>query len=179
MKKSAKRTLTAALAAVALALLLGAAAGGQTDPLVTKSYLDEVTTPGILAQVDAELDSREEALADKLSDEAEGYRQDLEALLSGAGGVVSGGGSSVFAVVTVPAGQRLLGSTGCEFLLRSGSASCVAESAPGLIDATEGGTLGSGEAVQPNHLYLITADGRGLSASSEVTVLVRGSYTIG
>ena len=177
MKKSPKRTLTAVLSVAALALLLGAAAGGQTDPLVTRSYLDEVTTPAILAQVDTKLDSREEALADKLSGVAEGYRQDLEELLSSSGGTVSGG-SSVFSVVTVPAGQRLLGSTGCEFLLRSGSASCVAESAPGLIDSTDGSTLASGGAVQPNHLYLITADGRGLAASSDVTVLVRGSYTI-
>ena len=41
MKKSPKRTLTAALSVAALALLLGAAAGGQTDPLVTRSYLDD------------------------------------------------------------------------------------------------------------------------------------------
>ena len=97
MKKSPKRTLTAALSVAALALLLGAAAGGQTDPLVTRSYLDEVATPAILAQVDTKLDSREEALADKLSGVAEGYRQDLEELLSSSGGTVSGG-SSVFSV---------------------------------------------------------------------------------
>ena len=40
-------------------------------------------------------------------------------------------------------------------------------------------TLASGEALQPNHLYLITADGWGLSASADATVLVRGSCTVG
>ena len=178
MKKYVKGTFAAVIAVAALALLLGAAAGGQADPLITKSYLDEVAVPAILAQVDAKLESREDALADKLSGVAEQYRRELEELLESSGGT-TGGGSSVFAVVTVPAGQQLVGNTGCEFLLRSGSAVCVAESAPGLIDSTDGGTLASGGAVQPNHLYLITADSRGFPASTDVTVLVRGNYSIG
>ena len=81
-------------------------------------------------------------------------------------------------MVTVKAGQKLLGGVGCEFLLRSGSAVCVAASAPGLIDSTDGATLASGGAIQPNHLYLSTAEGRGLQAGSDATVLVRGSYQI-
>ena len=49
---------------------------------------------------------------------------------------------------------------------------------PGLVDSTDGSTLASGGALQPNHLYLITADGRGLKATADATVMVRGSYTI-
>ena len=95
------------------------------------------------------------------------------------GGTTGGTGiSSVFSVVTLSAGQSLQGSVGCELLLRSGSATCVASSAPGLIDSTGGTTLPGGSAVEPNHLYLVTADGRGIRASTDVTVLVRGGYTI-
>lgn len=176
MKTRPKILLTAALSVGALALLLGAAAGSQTDPLVTMSYLNDVNAPAILKQVESKLDSREQALVDKLDAVADAYVQEVEGLLSSSGG--TGAASSVFSVVTVKAGQQLLGSTGCELLLRGGSATCVAASAPGLVDSTDGSTLASGGALQPNHLYLITADGRGLKATADATVMVRGSYTI-
>lgn len=174
MKTRRKTLLTTALSVGVLTLLLGAAAGSQTDPLVTMSYLTDVNTPAILKQVDAKLDSREQALVDKLDGVADTYAQEVESLMGSSGGSAS----SVFSVVTVKAGQQLLGSTGCELLLRSGSATCVAASAPGLVDSTDGSTLAAGGAVQPNHLYLITADGRGLKATADATVMVRGSYTI-
>lgn len=174
MKTRRKTLLTTALSVGVLTLLLGAAAGSQTDPLVTMSYLTDVNTPAILKQVDAKLDSREQALVDKLDGVADTYAQEVESLMGSSGGSAS----SVFSVVTVKAGQQLLGSTGCEMLLRNGSATCVAVSVPGLVDSTDGSTLASGGAVQPNHLYLVTADGRGLKATADVTVMVRGSYTI-
>lgn len=179
MKKRARTFLTVALAGAALALALGAAAGSQTDPLVTMSYLTDVNTPAILKQVDAKLDGREQALADKLSAVAAQYEKDMDAKLSNAGGGSAGTASSVYAVVTVAAGQQLLGNTGTEFMLRGGAATCVAASAPGLIDSTGGDTLASGGTLQLNHLYLSTADGRGLKATADATVLVRGSYTLG
>lgn len=176
MKTRRKTLFTTVLSVGVLTLLLGAAAGSQTDPLVTMSYLNDVNTPAILKQVDAKLDSREQALVYKLDGVADAYAQEVESLMGTSSG--SGTASSVFSVVTVKAGQQLLGSTGCELLLRSGSATCVAASAPGLVDSTEGSTLASGGAVQPDHLYLITADGRGLKATADATVMVRGSYTI-
>ena len=177
MKMRRKTLLTTVLSVGVLTLLLGAAAGSQSDPLVTMSYLSDVSTPAILKQVDARLDSREQALVDQLSAVADAYSQEMEELLDSAGSG-SGTASAVFTVVTVKAGQQLLGTTGCELLLRSGSATCVAASEPGLVDSTEGSTLSAGGAVQPNHLYLITADGRGLQAASDATVMVRGGYTV-
>lgn len=177
MKTRRKTLLTTVLSVGVLTLLLGAAAGGQTDPLVTMSYLNDINTPAILKQVDAKLDSREQTLVDKLNGVADAYSEEVQSLIGSSGGN-TGAASSVFTVVTVKAGQQLLGSTGCELLLRSGSAICVAASEPGLVDSTEGTTLTSGAAVQPNHLYLITADGRGLKATADATVMVRGGYTI-
>ena len=176
MKNRPKTVLTAVLSLGALALLLGAAAGGQTDPLVTMSYLNDVNAPAILKQVESKLDSREQALVDKLGGVADAYVKEVEALLGSSGGTNTS--TSAFSVVTVKAGQQLLGATGCELLLRGGSAVCVADSAPGLVDSTDGSTLVSGGALQLNHLYLITADGRGLQAAADATVMVRGSYTI-
>lgn len=176
MKKRIRTCLTVALAGGSLALVLGAAAGSQTDPLITMSYLTDVNTPAILKQVDTKLASREQILTDKLSAVADQYEKDMEDKLANGGG--STGTSSVYAVVTVTSGQQLLGGVGTEFMLRSGSAACVAASAPGLIDSTGGTTLANGGALQPNHLYLSTAEGRGLKANANATVLVRGTYTL-
>ena len=80
---------------------------------------------------------------------------------------------------TLSAGQTLSGEAGCELLLRSGSAVCVADSAgvPGMVDATSGGSVNGGGALQVNHLYLMPAPA-GVRASSEAAVLVRGGYSV-
>ena len=138
MRKSRTRRILAAVLAVgAAAVFLGASQGTQTDPLVTMSYINEVTAPQILSDVDARLDQREQALVDRLDASIARYERDME--------------------------QKLSGSAG------TGTA---------LIDTTGGGTLASGGAVEPNHLYLTTAEGRGLKAVTDLTVLVRGSYTL-
>ena len=121
MRKPMNPILTAVAVSGALSLLLGAAAGTQTDPLVTLSYLNDVNTPAILKEVDARLDTREQALVDKLNASIAQYEKDMEEQLAAAGGGTASS-SAVFAVVTVKAGQKLLGGVGCEFLLRSGSA---------------------------------------------------------
>lgn len=177
MRSSHKRIL-AALCGVALAAaLIGSAQGTQTDPLVTMSYLNEVAGPAILKDVDAKLAEGEQDYADKLSELIRQYEAEIDAKLARVTGQTSFS-SAAFSVVTLPAGQTLTGEAGCEFLLRAGSATCVAPSAPGLVDTTEGSTLDSGGAVQPNHLYLATDGGRGLRATVDVTLMVRGAYTI-
>ena len=62
MKTRPKTLLTAALSVGALALLLGAAAGSQTDPLVTMSYLNDVNAPAILSNGATVFDYREQRL---------------------------------------------------------------------------------------------------------------------
>lgn len=167
-------------------ILLGAAQGTQTDPLVTLSYLNSITTPKILKDVDVKLDTREKDMTARLDAAISLYAADMERLLAEAGiqggsvsvGTTGTGMTSVFSVVTVEAGKKLVGGVGTELLLRSGTAVCVAASEPGLIDATDGTTLASGGALVQNHLYLSAAEGRGFTASAPCTVLVRGSYSV-
>ena len=86
MRKPMNPVLTAVAVSGALSLLLGAAAGTQTDPLVTLSYLNDVNTPAILKEVDARLDTREQALVDKLNASISQYEKDMEEQLAAAGG---------------------------------------------------------------------------------------------
>lgn len=84
-----------------------------------------------------------------------------------------------FVLVTMCRGQTLKGQVGTEVLLRVGTASCVAGSAPGLIDTTSATTLDNGVALSKNHLYMMTIEERGVKATADtVKLLVRGNYTI-
>lgn len=145
------------------------AAGSSSDPLVTLSYLTQRFTP----QMEAKMDELVKAKADELT-------RQFNAAVSGATpSAPSGGGSSLFAVVTLNAGQTLVGDVGCEVMLRVGSAVCGADSATGLIDVTDGSVLANGGELVRNHLYMVTISTRSVRASGEtVKVLVRGPYTI-
>ena len=80
--------------------------------------------------------------------------------------------------MTLKQGQQLIAGAACEILLRSGTAVCVSDSSPGLVDMTDGSALAPGGALSANHLYLATIDGRGVKASGAVTLMVRGNYNI-
>ena len=47
------------------------------------------------------------------------------------------------------------------------------------IDLTTGETAAVGAKLTENHLYLVQADDAGIQASADVTVMVRGGYSIG
>lgn len=182
-KKWPVRLLSGGLVTLALAGIALAAGqqGSQSDPLITLSYLEEQFAPGVLAQLDSKIAARETQLEEKLAAVKAEYVEEVEDKLAASGGSSAGQGgaeSAVYEVVTLAAGQTLTGEAACEVLLRSGTALCVSDSAPGLVDMTDGSTLAGGGALQANHLYLATIQGRGVKASTAVTLLVRGAYTI-
>ncbi len=154
-------------------------AGTSSDPLVTLSYLNEKFLPQVLSEVDKKAEAREKELSDKLSaqvkaDAAEFERRYGSAASSGAGTALS------FEVVTLDKGRTLACDTGCEVMLRVGSASCTASTNPGLVDETGGTTVANGGALQKNHLYMATISGNGVKAGADGTkLLVRGGYTLG
>ena len=154
--------------------------GSQSDPLVTLSYLTQQTTPAILSQVDSMVDEREAELRQQLSAVVDRYVREVEDALASSGGTTTrpGTGGASYEVVNLSAGQTIVGSAACEFLLRSGTAVCVSDTSPGLVDMTAGTTLAGGAALTANHLYLATIEGRGVTASTAVTIMVRGDYTI-
>jgi hypothetical protein len=136
-----------------------AGAGSSSDPLVTLSYLNDTYTSVILKEVDGKIDTRNASLESKLSGS-------------------SGSSASAFALVSLAKGQTLRCEVGTELLLRVGTASCVADSSPGLIDTTDGSTINSGSQLVKNHLYMATIENRGIKASAAAKVMVRGEYTV-
>ncbi len=130
-----EKTLKAIIAVLAVLLVAGVTAyaatsyGSKDDPLITKSYLDEVVKP----QLENEMQSR-------LEDAAAG-------MLRSAPGE--------FVQVELRSGQTLRCAVGCQLLPVRGSVSSVGE----MADTTAGSAVAAGDALSANHLYFATGDG--------------------
>ena len=148
--------------AMNMTVSVAAEPGSDQDPLVTLSYLNDTFLNTILEKVDQKIAARTTEIVKQLGGQASGAES-----------------TNTFSVVTLTQGQILTGDIGCEVMLRVGTAACVAPSAPGLIDETSAGTLNNGSALEKNHLYMMTIEGRGVQATAATTkLLVRGTYTV-
>lgn len=181
-KKNFRAVLCVALVGTVLAgfIAIASEVGSQGDPLVTLSYLNETFMEQIIAGVDEKLTGRNEQIRAELEARIAERERELLLQLGGSVGGDEGGTAVSFTAVTLGDGMTLYGDAGCEVMLRSGTATCYSEgkSTPGLVDTTEGRTINHGTALTQNHLYMMT-DTRGVTASGEVTLLVRGDYIIG
>ena len=128
--------------------------GTQSDPLVAKSYLDKTLSPQLKAEFEAKLDSE----VKKLEDE------------------ITGLDVANFKAISLKSGQSLVANSGCEIILRSGSAKALGEG--GLSDVTAGASLTAGQEISKDHLLMAATSGDGISATTDATVLIRGSYNI-
>ncbi|MBQ5778210.1 MAG: hypothetical protein IIV97_05280 [Oscillospiraceae bacterium] len=204
MKQKKWKAITSAVLLAALiavgAFAIAAEYGTSEDPLVSLSYINNVLAPQISEKVDeiiaektgslsSDLDAKINSISGEIDDKIAQYTsKNADELINDAfvasvaekvAGKVGGGSSSAtFALVKLKSGQTITAKVGCEALLRLGSASCVSSGTPGLIDMTTGGDLAGGKALEKNHIYLCTVDGRGIKATSDATLLVRGPYTI-
>lgn len=159
--------LAAALLGTGAALASG---GGQTDPLVTLSYLNQTAMPQIIKQVEEKTAEKQTALVQSFAALIEQYKQE---------GGAPAGGSASYTLVTLSRGQILHPEVGCELLLRVGTASVQAGGSPALIDLSSGGTIDSGASLDKNHLYMATIEGRTVTATAAtVKCLIRGGYSI-
>ena len=129
------KTMKIIIAVLAVLLLAGVAAyaatnyGSRDDPLITKSYLDEVLKP----QLESDLQQRLDAAAAEMLSSAPGE----------------------FARVELKSGQTLRCGVGSQLLPVQGGVTA----AGALSDTTAGSALAIGTALEANHLYLATEDG--------------------
>lgn len=177
MKRKWKIAAAAACVVFLVTVAYAATAGGQNDPLVTLGYLNNIFSAQVDSQVEQAVSGREDQLRQDLDQAIEDWDEQVrDAIGEGDSGETS---NSVFQVVTLTRGQTLVGDVGCEVMLRIGSAVCVSSGSPGLIDVSAGSTLADGQALETNHLYMVTISTRSVQATSNtVRVLVRGPYTI-
>lgn len=174
-KKQKKAVVVSALCILGGFSMFAYAQGGEDNPLITMSYLKNVFSQEVLQETDQKIANAEQAYLDKL----EAKKQELSAEMKTIPASSGKSDAVLFALVDLSEGQRITGSVGCEVMLRVGSAVCVSDGSPGLIDMTTAETLENGQYLQKNHLYIATMEGRAIQAiDSSVKILVRGQYTI-
>jgi hypothetical protein len=145
------------------------APGSPADPLVTKSYVDQVAA-GFATKTEVQQALQAASAATQSASSA------LQAAQSAAAQVES---ALSFRVMTIPAGQKLVGGAGAEIVLRSGTAKIVGSAAGGVLDTSAGRDAANGETAPANHLLVVPrADGRGLLAVTDTIVMVRGTAVI-
>lgn len=84
-----------------------------------------------------------------------------------------------FEVVELKAGNSLIGGQSTELILRSGKATAIDSPMGGLSDVTGAKDLIKNENVPTNHLLIIPRDdGRGIKATTDIFVMVKGSYEV-
>ena len=159
MKKRYIRFRLGALAAAvcALATVVLAEPGASDDPLISKSYIENQLMPQI--------------------------KQYIESRLAEVGNGSGGGAAAVtadkFNVVNASAGQQIICSAGTELILRMGSASVIATEKGGIADTTDGFDLADGAFMPSNHLLIVpVSDGRGVCATTDIIVMIKGGYTV-
>ncbi len=206
MKQKKWKALTSVLLLLSLIvagfIAIAAEYGTSDDPLVSLSYINNVLAPQISKKVDeviaektdalnAEMDKKINSVSNEIDDKLSEYTSKsadeivTDAFIDSVAEKVAqkvpatSEAGSIFKQVKLTSGQTLNTNVGCEVLLRIGTAKCVSSGTTGLIDMTTGGVLSNGTALEKNHLYLCTIEGgRGVKATSDVTLLVRGPYSI-
>ncbi len=173
--------------------------GSSEDPLVSKSYIEDVVKPAILKDIDGviadkkiEFDSAAALKLQQAKQEIDEKFEQMTEELASSDSVdeiaskaaqqvlseLSSNSAEEWKVITLASGQTVTCEVGCQIILRLGAANCVSSGTVGLVNLTDGTVLQNGGALSANHLYIVTINGRGLRASGQTTILIKGSYTI-
>lgn len=132
--------------------------GTEQDPVVTVSY------------VESKINELKAYIDEKLSNNGS---------LSEAGQTQEPQAAATYEVISLQSNQSLIGKDSTEIILRSGTATAIDNGVNGISDLTDGKDLISGDEIESNHLLIVPRDdGRGILATSEVWVMVKGGYEI-
>lgn len=159
MKKTVKHNKLFIVLSAILAVMLGAVAvyaatgaGTESDPVVTRSYVDKAVAA---VQNSGKTDAGKDETA---------------------GGTSSDSG---FQIIEMKAGDHITGYQDTEIIVRSGIVRTSIPGVDGLSDLTSGRDIKNRTTVSNNHLLLVPrSDGRGIVARSQAYVMVKGSYTM-
>lgn len=136
--------------------------GSASDPVVTKSYVDEQIKKLTGSTVQTGNSNTQVSQTPQSSNPSTS--------------------STTLEVVSVNSGQTLMLFAGSEAVIRAGKGIAYSGDANGLSDLTAGLDISPGKSVPSNHLIWFPRDGRGITADpnvkSSLTVLVKGPYYI-
>ena len=161
--------------------------GTVNDPLVTKSYVDELvgnlkeemtamiggtSTTSTTSSGEVDMEALYAYIDEKVAELGEGTASQSSTDQANTG---------LFTVVEAQAGQKIICGASAEIILRAGTASVIAgANGDGLADLTDASDLKGGDSVPLQHHLLVSRDdGRGIYIETTVTyVLVKGDYRV-
>ncbi|WP_139159824.1 hypothetical protein [Acidaminobacter hydrogenoformans] len=172
MSKTVKNLGHMAIGAVTVLALFGAVSvatsgdpGTSTDPVVTRSYVEER-----LSEIEDAFVKDLNALSDQ-----------IEALESSSGSGTTApapGAPPAFVVVELEEGSTVVFGENTQVILRGGSATAIAAEND-LPDVTGGAGLGMGQKIPLNHLIIIPKDdGRGMKINARTWLMISGKYSV-
>ena len=86
---------------------------------------------------------------------------------------------STYVPVQLLTGQTLVGNEGTEIILRTGKAVTYTQASNGIVNVTKGTELYNNDPIETNNLLIIPRqDGRGVTATTDCWLLVKGGYEI-
>ena len=151
---------------------ISAQPGSETDPLVSRSYLEERLR---------NFSTSEYTLPDELLHFLiEDITNGVVAMLGGISPTTPPQDSMAYVPINVLQNQTLVGAEGTEIIVRGGNAVTFSMVADGLVNATTGTELFNGDNVPLNNILIVSRDdGRGVTVtSSNAWLLVRGDFEI-
>ncbi len=152
-----KKNIVILVIAVMLVIGIGVyASNTSNDPIISLSYFEK---------------------------ELSNFKEEIEELIDkkianvGGSDVVS---SSKYEIVNVPTGKQVTFDESTEFIIRRGNATIIDPSKEnGIPNLTTGKDDANNAKAGLQQLYLVPrTDGRGISAKSDLIIMVRGSYKI-
>lgn len=141
--------------------------GSVNDPLITKSYVDEVIGKQIADEVNKQIAAKQTEMAELIAS----FQDQIKDLVGQASGLT---------VVELAKGQTLFADAGTTVIVRNGTTQAVSDTTDGIPDLTGGKDLKNGTAIPINHLLMFPREGRGVKSTFDQTIylMVVGSYKI-
>jgi hypothetical protein len=147
--------------------------GSNEDPLVSRSYVDQRINEALRGG--GNLGAATITEQEKQAIVTQVFLQVIE--FNNLNNI--GEASSIYKPVNLLAGERIIGHEGTEIILRSGQAVAYTRVQNGLVNVTTGEEILNNTNIATNNLLIVPRhDGRGLTATTEVWLLVKGEYEI-
>jgi hypothetical protein len=153
----------------------GTTPGSEADPVVTLSYV-ELKSEQTKYYIDSLIAKHSQDIAN-LTTQLEQKNQEIIKLQEAVNQQSSDGAG--FVVVFLSKGQTLLTGSGTELVVRSGNVTAIKGTNGGLANVTSAKDLDNGQVAVLNNLLISSRDdGRGVKATLDSYLLIRGTYNI-